>query len=55
MSPGKFLGAPYDWRRPTWERVKQRMWNPSDPRLFTPRVYGWGWDLNFARLLRRRT
>jgi uncharacterized protein DUF5808 len=48
---GTFLGAPYDWRRPTVERVKSRVWNPEDPRLFTPRAYGWGWDVNLARLL----
>ncbi|MGC4943520.1 DUF5808 domain-containing protein [Kribbella sp. DT2] len=50
---GKFLGVPYDWRRPTWERAKARMWNPDEPRIFTPRSYGWGWDLNFARLFGR--
>jgi hypothetical protein len=30
---GKFLGIPFDWRRPTLARVKQRWWNPSDPRF----------------------
>lgn len=53
--PGKFLGVPYDWRRPTVARYKQRLWNPDDPRLFTPRAFGWGWDVNFARLLGRRS
>jgi Family of unknown function (DUF5808) len=51
---GRFLGVPYDWRRPTVARVKQRWWNPDDPRLFTPKSWGWGFDLNLARLLRRR-
>jgi uncharacterized membrane protein len=27
--------------------------NPDDPRLFTPRAFGWGFALNFARLFRR--
>lgn len=49
-----FLGMPYDWRRPTWKRVKSRIWNRKDRRLFTPKSFGWGWDVNFARLLRRR-
>ena len=44
---GYWAGIPYDWRRPTVERVKSRMWNPQDPRLCTPRAWGWGWDLNF--------
>lgn len=50
---GKFLRVPYDWRRPTRARFKQRVWNPDDRRVFTPRWYGWGYDINFARLLRR--
>jgi len=44
---GKFLGVPYDWRRPTVHRVRSRMWNPEDKRLFTPRSFGWGYDINF--------
>ena len=51
---GRFLGMPYDWRRPTVQRMKQRMWNPDDPRLLTPRAFGWGYDLNVYRLLHRR-
>ncbi|MEV5960505.1 DUF5808 domain-containing protein [Kribbella sp. NPDC051952] len=51
---GKFLGVPYDWRRPTMERTKSRWWNPDEPRLFTPKVVGWGWDVNLARLFGRR-
>ncbi|MGZ4338749.1 MAG: DUF5808 domain-containing protein [Gaiellaceae bacterium] len=50
---GRFLGIPYDWRRPTAARVKSRWWNPDDPRVLTPKAFGWGWDLNFARLLGR--
>ncbi len=51
---GRFLGVPYDWRRPTLERVKSRWWNLDDPRLFTPKAYGWGYDINLARLLGRK-
>ena len=51
---GRFLRVPYDWRRPTVAGFKSRVWNPDDPRLLTPRWYGWGWDLNLARLLRRK-
>ena len=51
---GTFLGVPYDWRRPTVARVKSRWWNPDEPRLFTPKSFGWGYDINLARLLRRR-
>jgi hypothetical protein len=51
---GTLLGMPYDWRRPTVARAKSRLWNPGEARLFTPRVFGLGWDINFARLLGRR-
>lgn len=51
---GSFLGIPYDWRRPTLARVKERWWNPGDPRFFTPKVSGWGYAINFARLFHRR-
>jgi hypothetical protein len=50
---GKFLGVPFDWRRPSWQRVKQRMWNADDRRVLTPKSFGWGWDLNFYELFRR--
>jgi len=43
---GKFLGMPYDWRRPSAKRVKSRWWNPNDKRLVTPKSFGWGFDLN---------
>jgi hypothetical protein len=52
---GTFLGIPYDWRRKGFRaRLKQRWWNPDDPRLFTPKTFGWGYDLNLARLLGRK-
>jgi Family of unknown function (DUF5808) len=54
MKTGKFLGIPYDWRRPTTARAKSRLWNPSEPRLIVPKAYGWGWTINLARLFRRR-
>jgi len=50
---GRWLGIPYDWRKPTRARVKSRWWNPNDRRLFTPRAFGWGFDLNLYELLRR--
>ncbi|HET8607531.1 MAG TPA: DUF5808 domain-containing protein [Gaiellaceae bacterium] len=50
---GTFLGVPYDWRRPTWARTRERWWNPKEPRLFVPKVYGWGYDVNLAQLTKR--
>jgi hypothetical protein len=51
---GRFLGIPYDWDTPTWQRFRATVWNPDDPRLFVPKVFGWGWTLNLARLLQRK-
>jgi hypothetical protein len=51
---GTTLGfVPYDFRPPTFARARSRWWNPSDPRLLTPRTFGVGWDVNVARLLGR--
>ena len=49
---GKFLGIPYDLRRPTLARLKSRWWNPEEPRLFPPKSLGWA--INFARLFGRK-
>ena len=44
-----FAVVPYDLRPPTWERIREAYWNPSDPRLFTDRVFGVGWAINLYR------
>ncbi len=50
---GKIVGIPYDFRRPTPGRVKERIWNPGDPRIFTPRVFGIGWAVNLPSLRKK--
>ncbi len=50
---GKILGIPYDLRFPTPARIRERMWNPDDPRIVTPRVFGAGWTINFASLKKK--
>jgi len=50
---GTWLGVPFDWRRPTVARVRQRWWNPKDRRVFTPKSFGWGFDINLYEVLRR--
>ena len=50
---GVFLRMPYDWHLPTFERFRERLWNSADLRLLVPKVFGWGWTLNFYELLRR--
>ncbi len=46
---GKVAGAvPYDFRKPTPSRLRERLWN-SDAPILTPRAFGVGWDVNFGR------
>jgi hypothetical protein len=47
---GRVLGVvPYDFRPPTWDRIRDAYWNPSSDRLFSDRVWGVGWALNLHR------
>jgi hypothetical protein len=49
---GRVAGfVPYDFRLPTAERVCEAYWNPDEPRIFTDRVLGIGWAVNFHSLL----
>jgi uncharacterized membrane protein len=50
---GTIMGVPYDFRKPTWARMKDRMWNPGDERIVTPRTSGVGWTLNLYQLKKR--
>lgn len=44
---------PYDFRVPTMERLRERLWNPEDPRIFTEHVFGVGWAINFHTVLQK--
>jgi len=51
---GRVFGlVPYDFRPPTWERIKAAYWNPQSEQLFSDRVFGVGWAVNLyqAKLL----
>ena len=50
---GRVAGVPYDFRFPSPKRFRDAYWNPNDPRVFTDRVVGLGWAVNFAQLLPR--
>ncbi len=50
---GYFLHIPYDWRWPTKAIIKERFWNKSDHQIFTPKVFGWGYSINFYELIYR--
>jgi hypothetical protein len=44
--------VPYDLRRPSLRRLRDRTWAPDDPRLFLPRAFGVGWSVNVGRVVR---
>ena len=47
---GRVLGVvPYDFRPPTWQRIRDAYWNPESDRLFSDRVFGVGWAINLHR------
>jgi hypothetical protein len=47
---GRVLGVvPYDFRPPTWQRIRDAYWNPNSNRLFSDRVFGVGWAVNLHR------
>ena len=47
---GRVLGVvPYDFRPPTWERIRSAYWNSSSDHLFSDRVFGVGWAVNLYR------
>ncbi len=50
---GRVLGIPYDFRAPTWEKIKSHYWNPEDERIWIPRAFGIGWDINLYQLRAR--
>lgn len=44
---GRVAGlVPYDFRPPTWERIRSAYWNPDSGDLFSDRVFGVGWAVN---------
>jgi hypothetical protein len=43
---------PYDFRLPTLRMLQQAYWNPNDNRLFTDKVLGVGWSVNFYTIWR---
>ncbi len=41
--------VPYDFRPPTWQRIRDAYWNPNSDRLFNDRAFGVGWAINLHR------
>ena len=48
---GTLYGIPYDFRRPTIERLRETFWNKDTTRVLVPQVFGMGWSINFYPLI----
>ena len=49
---GQLFGfVPYDFRVPTFDRFRSAWWAPERAEIFTPRVFGVGWDVNLGRVV----
>ncbi len=42
--------VPYDFRKPTVEKIKRTFWNP-DGAIVVNRVFGVGWTINFGAIV----
>jgi len=47
---GSVFGLPYDFRFPTFERIRSTLWNKDNPQLLVPHAFGIGWSINFYPL-----
>ncbi|MGP6174167.1 DUF5808 domain-containing protein [Corynebacterium sp. A21] len=45
---GTLAGVPYDFRGPYSRQARSRIWNPQDPHILQPRLFGLGWTINFG-------
>ena len=47
---GRVFGVvPYDFRPPTWQRIRDAYWNQESDVLFSDRVFGVGWAVNLYK------
>ena len=49
---GRVLGLPYDFRRPTPEKIAREFWDPDSDAFLTPHAFGVGYGVNLARVAR---
>ncbi len=48
---GDILGIPYDFRWPTFERLRTTFWNKNTSQLLVPQAFGMGWTINLYPLV----
>jgi hypothetical protein len=47
---GEVAGIPYDFRRPSADKLRRSAWDPDNPEVFVPHAFGVGWSVNLARV-----
>jgi hypothetical protein len=47
---GEVGGVPYDFRRPSIDKLRRSAWDPNNPDVIVPHAFGVGWSVNFARV-----
>lgn len=52
---GHICGIPYDFRVPTIERIRAKVWNKSTSQILMPHVFGVGWSVNLYPLFHPKT
>ena len=51
---GKLGGVvPYDFERPSLQKLRETWWNPASDQILVPQAFGVGWTFNFSALKRR--
>ena len=43
--------VPYEFRIPTLQRVRERLWDPEAEHVVGPRVFGVGWTVNVGKVV----
>lgn len=43
--------VPYEFRPPTLERARERLWDPDADHVLGPRVFGVGWTVNAGKVV----
>lgn len=43
--------VPYEFRFPTLERARERLWDPRAEHVVGPRVFGVGWSVNVGKVV----
>lgn len=51
---GTIAGIPYDFRMPTFDKLRATFWNKDTSRILVPHAFGMGWSINFYPLVHPR-